>query len=209
MAPNVERTPNALFQYNLLRLIDENQYTTCSFADDIGFARSAVSLYMNGKRFPSPEILQRFSDFFCVPVSYFFKSPQEHQKDLQATVQFDSGTVFTLNDATTADNLVYTLDQYAKSDKSKHFHFLLATDRLNPYAFKNDVLHCSLPSDNLPDGSLILLAKGSILALYRAYHQKRGYLLISEKTPSVPLYLSQEDTDIRILAVVHERTHSF
>lgn len=57
-------------QLKTLRL--QNSLTQSELGSRLGIAKSTISLYESGKREPDFETLEKFADFFNVPMSTFF-----------------------------------------------------------------------------------------------------------------------------------------
>lgn len=75
-----------IFRYNLERLMEENGYTQTSLSEEMGVSMSTINMYVNQKRFPGPENIQRYAEFFRVSPSEFFKTPAELIKERNQAV---------------------------------------------------------------------------------------------------------------------------
>jgi transcriptional regulator with XRE-family HTH domain len=58
----------------------QDSLTQSELGSRLGIAKSTISLYESGKREPDFETLEKFADFFNVPMSTFFPDGEEEEK---------------------------------------------------------------------------------------------------------------------------------
>lgn len=207
MHSNQKMAPDDLFYYNFHRLMDEQGLSGSRLADQMGTTRSSISVYSTGKRFPGPEKLREFSDFFHVPVSDFFKTPEELK--LERVLPSSKSSSSLVGNTISASELADQIHKHIQSGASKTFYISVSSDKLSPYAAKDDLLECTVPS-SISDGRMVLVAQESKLAMYRSYRSGSGYMLISEKNATSPLHVFPGDNSgVQILAVVISCKHTF
>lgn len=195
-----------IFRYNLERLMEENGYTQTSLSEEMGVSMSTINMYVNQKRFPGPENIQRYAEFFRVSPSEFFKTPEEVLRDQQgAWSSHSKKTIVFAGDVTAFAEEVM---KYAVDAKTKGFHVHVLTDSLLPCASKEDILECEL-ARNFHNGQMVLLVLNGALEMGKAYLNTDGYIIIPERNPSSPIIMPRQDAVQSILAVVLARKHVF
>lgn len=195
-----------IFCYNLERLMEENGYTQTTLAEEMGISMSSINMYVNKKRFPGPENIQRYADFFRVSPAEFFKTPEELLRDRQGT--WASQNKKTIAFSGNVTSFVDEVMKYAFDAKTKEFYVHVLTDTLAPCASKDDILECEL-ARNFRNGQMVLLVVDGALEMGKAYLNTDGYIIIPERNPASPLLISRIDAMQSVIAVVIARKHIF
>lgn len=192
--------PANLFYYNINRLMEEHGYIQSEFADAIGRPRSSVNVYVNGKRFPGPEVLQEFADFFGVSPAEFFKTPQE----LAAVNPSTNIIGYTSN----VSGLLDSIQRCVQGHGSAPFLISVGSEDFQPYASNGDILEC-VYKKNVEEGNMVLLLKDKSLYMGRLYRHGNVYLLLSEAKSTAPVTLTEAEFKSSLIAIVLSCKHKF
>lgn len=77
------------FGITLKKLRIEKQLTQSELASKVGFSKSAISMYENGKREPDFEVLEIFADFFNVNLMYLIGSESDRNESITIAAHHD------------------------------------------------------------------------------------------------------------------------
>lgn len=69
-----------MFYANLQRLCSENNTTVTALLKDLNLSTSKGTAWKNGS-IPKMDIIEKISDYFNVPTSYFFATDEELEKE--------------------------------------------------------------------------------------------------------------------------------
>lgn len=191
-------TPQDLFTYNFLRLMEERGYTQSSLADAMDIAAPSVSNYMNGKRYPGSDKLQEFCTFFNVPAAEFFKTPADLMQDAN---KGKTELALTLSPGLSAEAVADRLSKFAIKGKNKIFSIRIADASMAPTLQHGDLVTCSFPSASDLDGKMVLVKNGSAIQVGRIYKTGDRYMFLVAGAIE-PVYIDRHDPSKQVLVVL-------
>ena len=195
-----------LFYYNINRLMREHGYSQSEFADAIGRPRSSINIYVNGKRFPGPEVLQEFADFFRVSPAELFKSPEELANDAKRSVGTWKNHM--LGYTSDPDATIQAITEFVKKNGAASFCLTVNSDAFQPYASRGDVLQCNF-AQNVAEGKMVLVLREHAFVMGRIYPSGNQYILLSESKVAAPMILTEKELKNSLVAVVVSCNHTF
>lgn len=129
-----------IFSKNLNEQLKKSGKSQTDLVEDLGFSKSAISEWMNGKKYPRIDAIQKLSDYFGI-----VKSDLIEQKHLRNDMQNRKGipvlgTVPCGEPIEAIEDIIGYVDSFMLEDSSNVFALIAKGDSMSPTINDGDII---------------------------------------------------------------------
>lgn len=186
-----------MFKKRLRELRTSRNLTQNKLAEELGIAKSTISMYENGNREPDFETLELIADYFNVTMGSLVSG------NVYGTDKLSSGTVIPVLGYVRAgipieaveDILDYEEISLEMASQGEYFALAIKGDSMEPRIAEGDVVIVR-KQNIVENGELaVVLVNGNDATVKKFYMNDNGITLISTNPTYDPFYYSKEDVE--------------
>ena len=203
-----------MFKKRLRELRLSRNLTQDKLAQDLGIAKSTISMYENGNREPDFETLELIADYFNVTLGSLMtgNAPDALKKSSGIVIPVLGYVRAGVPIEAVEDVLDYEEISMDMASKGEHFALSIKGDSMEPKISEGDVVIVR-KQNIVENGELaVVLVNGNDATVKRFYMNDNGITLISTNPSYEPFYYSKEQVDslpVQIIGKVVELRAKF
>ena len=202
-----------MFKKRLRELRLSRNLTQDKLAQELGIAKSTISMYENGNREPDFETLELIADYFNVTLGSLMSRPDNNSKKSNGIIVPVLGYVRAgIPIEAVEDILDYEEISQDMASKGEHFALSIKGNSMEPRITEGDVVIVR-KQDIVENGELaVVLVNGNDATVKKFYMNDNGVTLISTNPSYEPFYYSKEQVNslpVQIIGKVVELRAKF
>lgn len=202
-----------MFRKRLRELRLSRNLTQDKLAQELGIAKSTISMYENGNREPDFETLELIADYFNVTLgSLMSRADNSSRKSNGITIPVLGYVRAGIPIEAVEDILDYEEISQDMASKGEYFALSIKGDSMEPRITEGDVVIVR-KQDIVENGELaVVLVNGNDATVKKFYMNDNGVTLISTNPSYEPFYYSKEQVDslpVQIIGKVVELRAKF
>lgn len=186
-----------MFKKRLRELRHSRNLTQNKLADELGIAKSTISMYENGNREPDFETLELIADYFNVTLgSLISDNYLDNGKKSNGIIIPVLGYVRAGIPIEAVEDIIdYEEISSDMASKGEHFALSIKGDSMEPKISEGDVVIVR-KQDIVENGELaVVLVNGNDATVKKFYMNENGVTLISTNPSYEPFYYSREQVE--------------